>query len=598
MWLREKIKVFVSTEIYLLKLIMKLNGWAGIVVLLITLFNNIYPIVATYIGALIIDELVELSQLEQFNVRIYYYILAELGLKVFSVTLSSIESVIESHIENKASQYLDIQIIRKISEMDCAYFEDPKNLETISIAEASKNEVAEEIYGSRNLISSIVAFALSITAFLSQSPLLGIIFLATYIPGIIMEQKVRESTYNFTIQNIPETREKDYYRSILTSKSTAKDVRLYGLHSYLKDKYNQLWKRIKTERFKLFKTNSLKSFGTILVKYAGTVAIILYSVISIVNNHMSLGQMSWYIGISVIVGVNYESVVSSIVRQIKYIVPHVNLFMHFMSYKNNMEYGERICNYKVPQIKFENVTFYYPNSDTPALKNVSFCLAPGEKIGIVGINGAGKTTLIKLLLRLYEPQSGCIYVDGCPLSDLSKEEYRKLFCVCFQNVNTYALSLRDNIALSDIDRVNNDNEISDAIRAVGADFIDELGKGYDTVLSRNIDENGYEPSGGQWQKIAMARAFFSKAPIVILDEPSSALDPISEDRIFKSFKQLCDQRSGILISHRLSSALIVDRIMLIEGGKIVEIGNHEELMKNKGRYAELFNMQAGKYKRR
>ena len=246
-------------------------------------------------------------------------------------------------------------------------------------------------------------------------------------------------------------------------------------------------------------------------------------------------------------------------------------------------------------IEFKNVTFKYPNSDNVVLSNVSFKINRGEKIAIVGVNGAGKTTIIKLLLRFYEPNEGQILLNGIDIKEYSLSEYRKLFSVCFQNLTTYSMTLRENVALSDIDRASEENEIWNSIFSSGLEFEKSSEITLDTPLTRAFEDSGFEPSGGQRQKIVIARAFFKNAPFVILDEPSSALDPIAEDHIFGSFSKLCGEKSGILISHRLSNIIMVDKIIYLESGSLLECGTHKDLMALKGRYAEMYHLQADKY---
>ena len=215
---------------------------------------------------------------------------------------------------------------------------------------------------------------------------------------------------------------------------------------------------------------------------------------------------------------------------------------------------------------------------------------------MVGLNGAGKTTIVKLLLRFYEPQSGHILIDGKDISKYSDEALYGMFGVCFQNINKYAMTLRENIGISDVGRINNEADIKAAATAAGADEIcAELPDGLDTNLTRRFYDTGSELSGGQWQKIALARTFFRNSRFIILDEPSSALDPVAEDHIFSSFKKMCTDKGGILISHRLSAVMMVDEVVLLKNGRVAERGTHRGLMELDGEYAALYRLQAEKY---
>lgn len=252
---------------------------------------------------------------------------------------------------------------------------------------------------------------------------------------------------------------------------------------------------------------------------------------------------------------------------------------------------------RYPEIEFRNVYFKYPGNDEYTLNDLSFKIGSGKKIALIGVNGAGKTTVIKLLLRFYEPESGEILLDKKNIRSYPLGEVHKLFGVCFQDINRYSLTLRENIAISDIDRKDDIGSVKAAAMASGADkIIDELNEGLETDMTRQFNDKGAELSGGQWQKVALARAFFRQSQFIILDEPSSALDPEAEDYIFSSFKQLCQDKGGILVSHRLSSIMMVDEIVLLDNGVAIESGTHEELMSQNGKYAEMYRIQAEKYK--
>ena len=248
-------------------------------------------------------------------------------------------------------------------------------------------------------------------------------------------------------------------------------------------------------------------------------------------------------------------------------------------------------------IEFKNVTFRYPNTDAIVLDNLSFRIDAAEKAAIVGINGAGKSTIVKLLLRLYEPDSGEILIDGKNIKTYPLDAYRQKFSACFQDVSHYALTYAENIALSDIERISDADAIIDAAKESGlGDIHTSFPEGLSNPMTRSFSDIGVELSGGQWQKVGIARAFFRNALFIVLDEPSSALDPKAESQIFNSFAKLCGNKSGILISHRLSSIMLVDKILFLENGRIKESGTHSELMRRNGTYAAMYNLQAEKYR--
>jgi ABC-type multidrug transport system fused ATPase/permease subunit len=247
-------------------------------------------------------------------------------------------------------------------------------------------------------------------------------------------------------------------------------------------------------------------------------------------------------------------------------------------------------------IELQNVSFAYPGTDRPVLKNISLTLRPGETVALVGLNGAGKTTLIKLLTRLYDPTEGRILLDGRDLKEYNVKELYRLFGLIFQDFGKYAVTLEDNIRFGDLKRPYAREDVERAAVAAGADAVAaSLPEGYDTRLMRYFDPNGIELSGGQWQKVSIARAFYSDADILILDEPTASLDPLAEQEVFRRFDELRGDKTAVFVSHRLSSATMASKIVVLEHGRVIEEGTHAQLMEQNGAYALLFRTQAERY---
>ena len=258
--------------------------------------------------------------------------------------------------------------------------------------------------------------------------------------------------------------------------------------------------------------------------------------------------------------------------------------------------GEEVSHDAEHTIEFVNVSFRYPGTKRDVLKNISFTIHPGETLALVGLNGAGKTTLIKLLTRLYDPTAGQILLDGKDLRAYDLKSLYKTFGIIFQDFGKYAVSVRENICLGDIHREGTDDEVlSAAKQSTASDYIEKLPDGYNTPLMRYFENNGLELSIGQWQKLAIARAFYANSDIIILDEPTASLDPMAEQEIFNQFDRLRNNKTTVFVSHRLSSATIADQILVIENGCLIEKGSHTALMAQGGKYAELFTTQSRRY---
>ncbi len=595
--MKATIKNTIKTEWFLIKLIFKTDLFCGIAYWLLVGMQYTVPLISVWLWKLILDELTVIYQTRVLSIFVWVYLVIFLALQVFVSLIVQVNSVIYQKIERKAFYEMDMAIMQKMAQIDTAFFDDPSNSDALNAAQTSGTYITGNMLWAVGIIIRVITFISGLAMFLSYNWLVGIIFMATYIPGAIISYKHKRKVDEWSISNIPETRKKDYYKSLLTRNYAAKDLRLYNLSGYFKQKFNDLWDRIRNERSKLFAKGSILSFLTSLLTYGGIVVIIVLSVHSLLLGSMAIGTFALYIGLAQTSGENFRSIIDDLACQIEIDVPHVIQYINFLNYENTIkdEGTNHVPQY--PEIEFRNVYFKYPGNDEYTLNDLSFKIGSGKKIALIGVNGAGKTTVIKLLLRFYEPESGEILLDQKSICSYPLDEVHKLFGVCFQDINRYSLTLRENIAISDIDRKDDFDSVKAAAVASGADkIIDELNEGLETDMTRQFNDKGVELSGGQWQKVALARAFFRQSQFIILDEPSSALDPEAEDYIFSSFKQLCQDKGGILVSHRLSSIMMVDEIVLLDNGIAIEFGTHEELMHKNGKYAEMYRIQAEKYK--
>ena len=595
--MKATIKNTLKTEWFLVKLMFKTDPFRGIIYWLLVGAQHAVPLIGVWLWKLILDELTVIYQTKTASYSVWLLLIVYLLLQVCSSVLVQVNSVIYQIIKRKASYEMDMAIMQKMAQIDTAFFDDPSNSDALNAAQTSENYITGNMPWAVDTIINVITFISGLAMFLSYDWLVGIIFMATYIPGAIVSYKHKRKVDEWSISNIPETRKKDYYKSLLTRSYAAKDLRLYNLADHFKKKYNELWSKIRNERSKLFVRGSVASFMASLLTYSGIVVIIVLSVRSLLLGGMAIGTFALYIGLAQTSGESFSSIIDALACQIEIDVPHVIQYINFLNYENTIKDEGTNPVPQYPEIEFRNIYFKYPGNDEYTLNNLSFKIESGKKIALIGVNGAGKTTVIKLLLRFYEPESGEILLDKKNIRSYPLGGVHKLFGVCFQDINRYSLTLRENIAISDIDRKDDIGSVKAAAMASGADkIIDELNEGLETDMTRQFNDKGAELSGGQWQKVALARAFFRQSQFIILDEPSSALDPEAEDYIFSSFKQLCQDKGGILVSHRLSSIMMVDEIVLLDNGVAIESGTHEELMSQNGKYAEMYRIQAEKYK--
>lgn len=599
--MKTKCKDILETEWYLIKLLFQTDWLLGGLYWLVVLIGDFIPLLNVWIWKLVLDTLTTIYQTKTEIAAIWLYLGLYLGLQMVASLLSRGSTVLYAQIKRKATCHLDCALMEKMASVNVSWFDDPANRDKVEAAKSSSLYVTGNLPWAISTMIQVLVFISSLVLFLSYNWIAGCLFLITYIPGAVLSYRNNIKIDEWSIETIPENRKKEYYKSLLTGAFAAKDLRLYNLAPYYKEKYNTLWDKIRREREKLFREGTVSTFTASLLTYIGIVVMICLSVQAVCQGEMLLGTLALYVGLAQSVGENFQEILENLVCQIEIDVPRVRKVREFLQ---TTETGKDMVSVsestpaiiESPSIVFQNVSFRYPGSEEFTIKNLSFTIESGKKAALIGVNGAGKSTVVKLLLGFYTPTSGQILLNGKDIREIPKAEVYRMFSVCFQNVQSYSLTAQENIALSDVERMNDTQAVQAAAQASGADdMIGSWENGYDTEMTRQFAEDGMELSGGQWQKIALARAFFRNAGFVILDEPSSALDPEAEDYIFTSFRKLCRDKGGLLISHRLSSIMMVDEILLLDNGTLREHGTHEQLMQKNGMYAEMYRMQAEKY---
>jgi ATP-binding cassette, subfamily B, bacterial len=446
----------------------------------------------------------------------------------------------------------------------------------------------------QNMIT-LISFAALMLRF---SPWLVLILLATSIPAFIAETRFSEQGFRLLTRRAPETRQINYLARLLTEDTAAKEIKLFNLGNTLLARYMTLFDKFFREDKSLAVRRAVVGFGLGLVATLGFYGSYAWIVWRTVQGSISLGDMTLYLSIFRQGQTTFQSILAGIGN-----IYENNLFMahyfEFLELKPQMQVAaprQKLPVSLIRGIEFRRVGFRYPESDEWVLRGIDLKIPPGEKIALVGHNGAGKTTLIKLLSRLYDPTEGAILLDGIDIRELDPIELRQKIGVIFQDFVRYHLPVSENIGFGQIEAADRMDRIVESARKSGADaMIEGLPEGYQTLLGRWF-HGGHELSLGQWQRVALARAFMRDAEILVLDEPTASLDARTEYEIFQHFKELTAGKMTILISHRFSTVRMADRIVVIQGGQIVEIGSHEELLRMEGTYAQLFSMQAEGYR--
>jgi ATP-binding cassette subfamily B protein len=425
---------------------------------------------------------------------------------------------------------------------------------------------------------------------------LAVLLLVANVPGIWLRLHYADILYNFQRQQTPEARKSAYFNWLLTGDRPSRELRLFGLGNYFMGFFKKSFLKQKEEEINIIRRRTLIELISNLFKASALLITLLFIAHQTIGGKLSLGQMAMFL-LAFRQGMVYIKDLFSALAGLY----EDNLFIgdtfEFLNLKENVIAVDPIIASSPlkKKIILENLCFTYPGNNFRTISNVSFEIKKGEIIALVGPNGAGKSTLVRLLCRLYDPDSGNVKYDGSDIRNIDPEEYRKLFSVVFQDFMLYNLTAGENIRLGNIDEKSPDGKIRSLATTTGVhELINTLPNGYETVIG-NLFDDSRELSWGEWQKIALARALFRDAPVLILDEPSSALDADTEYDIFSRFREIVKGRTSILISHRFTNVSLADRIIVLDKGTIAETGTHDELIKRGGIYFTMFTKQSSRF---
>ena len=552
-----------------------------------------FPLVSAFLLKYVLDALtVATPEIEKVLAVVIIY-----GLSlVVNQGITSAKDLTKSIIDQKAQHLYQCRMAKKLSALPMDFLDSSKGKDMIGDVRYTETAAILLTFRVTDVISYIYTFAVAFVTLAMFSLGFSIMFLAFTVPSIIFNEYYARKSEELRKKTAPDVRKFHYYRWMLTDAWPAKDVRMYDLTDAIKSRYEEEKKDYIRANKALDKKILHGSLGIELFRRSGEIVFIVYVIYKAVSGAIGIGDVALYIGFAHSVSTSFWRVTWLITDAFSCVSDLMSTLFDFFALKTETSKGNR-CLEVFESLTFDNVCFKYPHTDKYVLTGVSFTLNKGDKLSIVGINGSGKSTIIKLMLGLYEIESGQILINGYPMLDYDMRDVRKLFSVLFQSFVQYPLTLRENIALSSLECMDNSDEIENVLMQSGVyeDIKPKLENGLDSFMTRQFADNGIELSKGQWQKIALSRAYFKNAPIIIFDEPSAALDAEAEDRIFKNFESISDGKTGIMISHRISSARMSNKIIVLDGGKITEQGTHDELVALDGLYAKLYNLQREKY---
>lgn len=516
-------------------------------------------------------------------------------LLLSSHLLFRFDSYVDDRYTDELIFYMEKMMMEKTAKMDLSFFDSAKMGDKVKHTRGSFVVVMNMSWVVFDIISAVINVAATLAIVCAYKWWLGLVTLLLLVPYMLYNKKHTEKRLRMEREQVRDNRKMEYYRDVFFNNDVQFEVKLHNTGDYFIAKYKDLWKKLyRINKAEDIKHSVLNTLITI-VNVSSEFLVLAMSAFDVFGGIIGIGDLQYNL-----------SMVTRLREQAGLLTQKINHFLNdnakllelqeFMDMEPKTEKSGTLKPSNNPKIEFCNVSFRYPNSEEYVLKNCSFAIEPHEKIGLIGLNGAGKSTIIKLMFRFYDPEEGCIKLDGVDIREYDVYAVRKIFGVLFQDYVTYCLPLREIIALSDFGERFNEEKLKKACDISGAsDVIKDWEDGFDSVLGRYYADNGKDLSGGQWQLVGLARAYFKDSEYMILDEPSAALDPISEDRIFEKLYRLSEGKSSVTISHRLSNTTLADKILVIGDGHIVEQGSHFELLKQNGKYAELFRLQASKY---
>lgn len=579
---------------FLLKLIWRFNKKYIFYAALFQIVTALVPLTGVVMPKYIIDELTGLQRVEYLAVYVGALVLINL---VGSILLAYLEGAMFTSKSEVFSSF-ECMMAEKLMTCDFESLEDPGFLDVKEKAHrilyAEGQGFGAVLDHAFNIAGKVFIFAGLVGVLSTLNIWMVLVFVALVLLNSAVEARVQKRYVSWDIEKAPIERRSAYLLNIIENFEYGKEERIYGLKDFL---ISRVAKHLgKSDAFYKRQTRELNKsqYFTAVTSFIRDAISYIYLISKVIAGSIQIGSFTMYVGAVSQFSTAMNDMMSSIVN-IRRFGLYYDELNKYINMPQTMREGEKTVDSETGEytIKFENVSFRYPGSEIYALKNVNITITPSEKLSIVGENGAGKTTFVKLLLRLYDPTEGRILLNGTDIREFDYDEYQNLMAAVFQDFRLFSFTLKENVCF---DKECSDEVVIDCLRRSGfGNKLDQLPKGIYTNVYKNFEEDGFEPSGGEGQKIALARALFKDTPVVILDEPTAALDPRAEYEMYQNFNKMSEGKTTIFISHRLSSSRFCDKIAVFAGGEIKEYGSHDELYSKDGMYHELFDMQAKFY---
>ena len=581
------------------KLVWASSPWMTALNAGLRLLRSAIPVTVLYVGKLIIDEVILLNRHSGSVSTHHLWILIgfEFLLALFNDALGRSISLLDSLLGDLFGKLSSVRIMKHAAILDLEQFEDPVFYDKLE--RARQQTTGRTILLSQVLsqVQDLITMGFLAAGLVLFNPWLIALLFITIIPSFIGESYFNDQTYALSRRQTPERRELDYLRYLGASDETAKEVKIFDLSGFIIGKFEALANKFYLSNRRISINRSLWGTGFTLLGSLGYYGAYVYIILETISGKISIGQLTFLAGSFRQLKGLMESILTRFTAVSQGAI-YLSDFFEFFDIEPGIKTAGNPLTFPNPiktGFEFRDVGFRYLHAEGWASRHLNFTLRAGEKIALVGENGAGKTTLVKLLARLYEPTEGQILLDGVDLRLYDIVSLRQNIGIIFQDYLRYQMRVSDNIAVGNI--LQKENEpliISAAEQSLAADLVSRLPAGYDQMLGKRFQE-GIELSGGEWQKVALARAYMRQAQVLILDEPTSALDARAEYEVFQRFAALTEGKTAVLISHRFSTVRMADRILVLQHGELIESGTHQELIDKNGKYAELFTLQAKGY---
>ncbi len=611
-YLRELLGGFFSRMGYIIKLVWMTGPWILFALMLFAILQGILPVVGSKISQYVLNELqssygTHAGGISAFvGSTVFYLLIFMFSYNILHSIIATLRNTVTRIAGELVVRTVKLEIMHKAKNLDICSFDIPAFYEKLENANREAGMRPIQILSATfSMISTLIALISYVIILASELWWAAAVMVVISVPSAIINFYYRRKNFQYMRRRSKDRRQMNYYADLMVNKDMAKEVRMFGLSDTFIDRFKETFSQYYAGIRQLILRENVWHVAITIVSSIINCAFYAWFAYLVVCGRHQLGDFSLYTGALSSVAGQVASLisVSATIYEGTLFIDNLTSFLKEEKTVVPIPPADKpdaaplkVAHGQAHTIEFRHVSFIYPGTERKVIDDVSLTIRPGETLVLVGLNGAGKTTLLKLLTRLYDPTEGEIFLDGQDIRSYDVEDLYKMYGIIFQDFGKYAVSVSENIRFGDINKQADEAAIrTAAAEADATDYINHLPGGFDTPLMRIFEDEGIELSIGQWQKLAIARAFYSDSDVLILDEPTASLDPLAEQEIFNQFDRLRADKTTIFVSHRLSSATVASKIVVLEYGKLIEEGDHRALMQKRGRYYELFSTQAKRY---